>query len=110
MKAHEGGFTWYAASYGSRWSEPLGTFVSLVPCQVNQAADDAAEQHQQDMRELDEEGRHPEGSCHLHGCDICDIQVWAGTHYRTEDLFSPAELRKHRRALLRGEMVHLTRD
>jgi hypothetical protein len=114
MKAWEGGFVWYVARYGDRWDAPLGTFVSLSPFLVAKAADEAAKQYSDDMRCVLEspevDNPHPEGSCGLHGCLICDIQVWTGTHYQTREIFTPAQLRQHRRALLRGEVIHLPRE
>jgi hypothetical protein len=46
------------------------------------------------------------------GCTLCqaDITVWDGGCFgNADDLFTTAELVAHRRALMAGEVVHLSR-
>ncbi len=99
LKAHEYGFTYYAASYWYRWCEPHTTYVSLVAGKAEEAA----------SRGADYELALSDCHCHKAGCCYCDIVVGGESTYRTRDLFTPAELMEHRRALLAGEVVALYR-
>ena len=95
MKAYEGGYIYYAASYGYSYNDPIATFVSLVPGKAERAAEKAAEEEWESCQENDEE---------------LDIVVYGecGT-YPAGDLFTARELLEHRHALLRGETVCLDR-
>lgn len=104
MKAYENGFTYYAASYSQRYGEPSGSYVSLVPGRAKAAAEASAEFERQDLTNYcDDEN--------CAGCSLCQPDIIAGPEftYQVKDLFSPAKLREHRRALLRGEVVYLSR-
>lgn len=103
-KAYEYGFTYYAASYYQRYSEPNGTYVSLVPGKAEEAAEKGATWERTDLPSYcDDEN--------CAGCSLCQPDIIAEPEftYQVKDLFSPAELREHRHALLRGEVVYLER-
>lgn len=105
MKAHECGFTYYAASYWHRFCEPNGVYVSLVPGKAEEAA----------VRGADFEAEECKGSCSddlCEGdCSLCVPDICTGGEftYRVKDLFSPQELMRHRRELLAGDVVWLDR-
>lgn len=103
VKAYENGFRYYAASYGPRYGDPIGTYVSLRPNRAAIAADSAAAIERREIIDACEDDA-CDGSC-AEGI-IC---YGPDAVFRAKDLFSPAELREHRRALLRGEVVCLSR-
>ena len=104
MKAHECGFNYYAASYWYANCEPSGVYVSLVPGKAEEAAAAAAAYEAKEAPSYcdDEE---------CEGCSFCDPDIRTGGEftYQVKDLFSPAELKENRRALLAGEVVYLSR-
>ena len=97
---------YYAASYGPRYGDPIATYVSLKPGLAEDAAERAAEWERQELPSYCEDET-CDGTCSFCDPDVC---VWGecGT-YRARDLFTLAELREHRRALLRGDVVCLSR-
>lgn len=105
LKAYEGGFIYYAASYWHRFNEPSGVYVSLVPGKAESAAEKGAKDEEEECRSLCD-NEECEGTC-----ELCEVDVCTGGEftYKVRDLFSPAELKEHRRELLRGEVVYLPR-
>jgi hypothetical protein len=99
LKAYEGGFVYYAASYWQRYCEPSGVYVSLVPGKAETAAVAGMEEEERDQAECC-------GNC---GCDRPDLCTGGEFTYKARDLFSARELMENRHALLSGEVVYLSR-
>ena len=93
VKAYEGGYLYYACSYGYSGCEPIGTYVSLRPFDAECAAEKAAKE---EMEWLDEE-------------DGAEVLAYGETTHRAKDLFTAVKLRGHRKALLDGQTVFLSR-
>lgn len=100
---------YYAASYGPRYSDPIGTLVALdrgriagieVCDKVIEAAERAAIHEEQELVEAfgGEEDDLPEIVIQGIGC-----------FGKAKGLFTAEELKEHRRALLRGEVIWLVR-
>lgn len=112
--------TYFAASYGPRFGDPVATFVALDPSsnhivqsstgmKCEAAVEKAITFELEDMPGYcdlnhdapDEIGR---SECSLCEPDITTSGAWT---YTARDLFTAAELREHRRALLKGETIVL---
>ncbi len=101
--------SYYAASYGPRYGDPAGTLVALdrgqiagvtVSRKVEAATEEAAIW---EAIALDEAFGEDDG-------EASSIVVYPGGCFsKADSLFSAAELREHRAALRRGEVVHLSR-
>jgi hypothetical protein len=103
--------TYNAIAYGPRYGDPIGVMVTLRRANEDSrisfdkallAAEKAAQ------FERDELPGYCEDSCG--DCSFCcpDVLTWEGYH-AAKYLFTPAELREHRRALVAGEVVVLYR-
>ena len=105
QKAYKGGYIYYAASYGERYGDPMGTWVSLVPGKAEEMADKDADEWREEMPLSCDSGKK---DCQ---CPLCepDIVVWGESSYAAKDLFTGRELMECRRDLLRGEAVYLPR-
>jgi hypothetical protein len=99
------GFTYYAASFGPRYGEGSGVYVSLVVGAAEEAAEKGMEWEKEELPGYCED---PDckGDCSFCDPDLC---LWGESSYRGKDLFTAQELRENRRALLAGEVVYLSR-
>lgn len=111
IKLHEGGFLYYSATYGPRYGDPIGQYISLVPGLAEDAAHRAAQFEANDMPgycNAGEDGA-PCGDCCL--CEP-DLSVWGETTFSGReigDVLTADELRSARRDLLAGKVVWLSR-
>lgn len=93
--------TFRAASYGVRFGGPLATFVAvergegiLVGGRALKAAEKAADY--EETLSYDDDG-------------AIECVTWGEHTYQAKDLFTAAELKEHRRALMDGEVICLYR-
>ena len=101
IKAYEGGYIFYVASYGPRYCNADTTFVSLRPGAALEAAEQAADYDRANWPAYcDNESC--EGKC----CkpDMC---VYDDGPTPTRSIFIAEELRMYRRILLKGGIVTL---
>lgn len=105
LKAYEGGYRYFAASYGPRFGDPQGTYVALIVGRAEDAAERAAEWERNELPSYCEDEA-CKGDCAF--CDP-DVTTWGESTYSAKDLFTAAELKKHRRDLLAGKVVCLSR-
>lgn len=103
IKLHEHGFIYYAASWGPRYCDPVETYVSLLPGVAERLAQSAADLEKTEAF-LACDDPDCDGTCCLR-----DIVTWGEHTHRAKDLFSAAELKEQRRALLQGNAVCLGR-
>lgn len=105
-----------AASYYPRYGDPLGTYVALADhstgsartCNAALLVEEAAAKAAQ--FEHDELPGYCDTACG--DCSLCCPDILAGMAFTfdAKELFSVAELREHRRALVNGEVVFLPRS
>lgn len=105
-KAYEGGYTYYAAWYGPRYSDG-SVCISLVPGKAEQVAKESAAFDIDELCHYVEDEDHKEVPCDEYGCPYCDIISGMEFAHKAKDLFTAAELREHRRDLLAGKVVIL---
>ena len=101
-KAYEGGYTYYAAWYGPRYSDG-SVCISLVPGQAERIAEESAT-----FDALEFDGYCEDEDC-KGDCSLCKPDIVSGNEFthRAKDLFTAAELKEHRRNLLAGKVVIL---
>lgn len=104
LKAWRYGYTFYAASYGPRYGDPSGTYVALIVGRAEDATEKAAQFEREDLPSYCDTNC---GDCSFCCPDVC---TWGESAYQAKDLFTPAELREHRHALLKGEVIYLSRS
>lgn len=109
--------TYVAGSYYPQYGDPIATAVALCRCErvcrckvrqrVETALRAAAEEMVNDLREPCDASIEDE-EC---ACDNCWPPIIAGDacSYCVKDLLTGAELKEHRRALMNGEIVWLSR-
>jgi hypothetical protein len=98
-----------ASSYGPRYCDPCGTYVRLLTEDRVTEGPTLAEAENAAQELAAELPIYCDRECG--DCEYCcpDIVVWGEMTYTAKDLFSPAELKEHRRALRRCEVVFLDR-
>lgn len=97
------GFTYYSAGYGPRYGDWTGQAVCLDARKVEDAIEKAAEFERKELPGYCEEQC---GDCPFCCPDVITGMVFS---YRAKELFSAKELMEHRRDLLKGEVVWLSR-
>jgi hypothetical protein len=97
------GFTYWTCGYGPRFGDFTGQYVSLVPGKAEEAAEKAAEWETEELPGYCEEA--------CGDCAFCcpDVVTGMETNLSARDLFSARELMRHRRDLLKGDVVFLDR-
>lgn len=99
----DGGYAYYTCGYGPRSGAYSSQAVSMVAGEAERACEAGAQWTREDLTAYcDDEAC--DGACCF--CDP-DIVVGMETTLSAKDLFSPRELRDHRRALLAGDVVWL---
>jgi len=101
---------YYAASYGPRYGDPSGTFVSL---REGVAEDAAIRGYEFELEELpgycdvEHDSEFPESDCNLCNPDLC---FYGESTYDARDLFSSvSELARYAHELAKGGAVFLER-
>jgi len=113
--------TYYAASYGPRYGDPVATIVALEPLhelrpsliqdKVNEANERSAQFEMAEYPGYCDTDHSEDGSPSIDDCSLCtpDISIVDAYSYRGCDLFTAAELREHRRDLVAGKVIVLYR-